>query len=477
MKPLHFLITLILLGSYSANAQQSVSKSHQKPLTAAEKREKNLQFVKSHFPSVTKVETKKTRGGSRLINRTQSQVVTSSPYVYEMSDSTNYYYKSNYGYDETPFIFSTDFDVTSLTDNQQNYYDSSLRYTFDFMSGTVAVSDSTVCTFNANHSLLSERSFGLQFPFYTSQTNTYNPANLRTVQSDTMVFMLTDTSISRSQMAYDASNRLIRFFMEDYDTLANAWVPFLLDSFFYTGSNLTSARIYEYDQLSSSFLPTEFYTLTYSGANILTTVLGQIWTGTSWENDLKVDYTYNGSNQLTTTEYKEWNGASWDNLDRENRTYGAGPYPVTLVYQEWDGSMYQNSDRNVFVFNASNQVTHDSSFTWDAMSNAWVHANLTTYAYESFIPQSVQQLPELKGSLTIYPVPANEQLSITANWDEPQAVSAFIYDMSGRVMQHIQWPRSGNIHQTINISGLPAGSYLLSLQNEKGQRTQRFTKN
>jgi alpha-tubulin suppressor-like RCC1 family protein len=68
----------------------------------------------------------------------------------------------------------------------------------------------------------------------------------------------------------------------------------------------------------------------------------------------------------------------------------------------------------------------------------------------------------------VYPVPAGDHIVIQT--DEPDALSAAIYDMQGRALRQIPTVNSG---APISVAGLPAGMYLLRLSNGECLRLEK----
>jgi uncharacterized repeat protein (TIGR01451 family) len=76
---------------------------------------------------------------------------------------------------------------------------------------------------------------------------------------------------------------------------------------------------------------------------------------------------------------------------------------------------------------------------------------------------------EEKNAFTIYPNPANEVLNIQSN--KSQLISKVeIYNMMGQMMYRTEKTTP------INVSGLPTGTYFVSIFSDKGKSTQKFIK-
>lgn len=85
----------------------------------------------------------------------------------------------------------------------------------------------------------------------------------------------------------------------------------------------------------------------------------------------------------------------------------------------------------------------------------------------------INNISQIENTLSIYPNPTNE--NITINFiSSSKNTSVKIYDTTGRIVKNIENVRSGE--NTINISELEAGLYILNLQDDNNSVTKRFIK-
>lgn len=81
---------------------------------------------------------------------------------------------------------------------------------------------------------------------------------------------------------------------------------------------------------------------------------------------------------------------------------------------------------------------------------------------------------EITGTFKIFPNPSNQEIQIDLSGLKSAAQQFEITDLKGRIVvtkQHV-----GSLHQTISISELPVGNYLLRITTAKGIVTQKISK-
>ena len=78
--------------------------------------------------------------------------------------------------------------------------------------------------------------------------------------------------------------------------------------------------------------------------------------------------------------------------------------------------------------------------------------------------------------LGTYPNPAGQQATLRYALPERQDVEMRLYDVLGRqVRTVVQGTKEGRQEQTLDVSKLPSGVYVLRLQSDGQVRTQKLT--
>jgi hypothetical protein len=314
------------------------------------------------------------------------------------------------------------------------------------------------------------------------------------------------TTTSRTVNFFDASDHLIADSLYSWNGSSSSWQGSYTDSFTYDAhGNLTIDKQMAY------------------------------WSSTStWADNQKVYYYYNTSNSLdsTNTWYKLSGGTTWNLVNRHRYIYDAHNNLVADSSLDPDGSGGWTVDKlNFFTYTGANDIskiitylytvaniysrelytydTHHNNLTdtlslYDAGSSGYLYYKLNTYTYNSdnfvlihdaytwqgslkwfggmseqnyYEPYSaVPTVPALSaGHILLYPSPANTVMNIDMNFDEPQKGSIAIYDISGRLYLQWQFNSTANYHQSISVSQLPAGNYVLRTHSNGAQYVQRFT--
>ena len=70
----------------------------------------------------------------------------------------------------------------------------------------------------------------------------------------------------------------------------------------------------------------------------------------------------------------------------------------------------------------------------------------------------------------LFPNPVNEVVFVKGNLEETQNMSLHLVNLLGQTILEKDLGNIQNIEETINLSGVPNGSYLLMLQSESGER-------
>lgn len=78
--------------------------------------------------------------------------------------------------------------------------------------------------------------------------------------------------------------------------------------------------------------------------------------------------------------------------------------------------------------------------------------------------------------LSLYPNPTSDVLNVSVKLDEAQDVMYILTDVTGRVLSVANSKNVTEETQSINVSHLPAGVYLLTARTDKGASTERFIK-
>jgi hypothetical protein len=78
-------------------------------------------------------------------------------------------------------------------------------------------------------------------------------------------------------------------------------------------------------------------------------------------------------------------------------------------------------------------------------------------------------------SISYYPNPVKDYLTIEASFEKPNAIEIQLMDMSGRVLTAMEIASSNQISTTMDVSNFKSGKYLLVIKTESTQKVERIT--
>ena len=89
---------------------------------------------------------------------------------------------------------------------------------------------------------------------------------------------------------------------------------------------------------------------------------------------------------------------------------------------------------------------------------------------------SVDAANEVLAGVTVSPNPTQGRVDVRADLGEATPLSAAVYDLTGRRLRTYDWGRQRRVSEQADLTGLPAGMYLLRLQAGRAARTVRVVK-
>jgi hypothetical protein len=106
-----------------------------------------------------------------------------------------------------------------------------------------------------------------------------------------------------------------------------------------------------------------------------------------------------------------------------------------------------------------------STKSWDANIQQFVWQmgdNEERNYYETFT-NSVKDAAKTNAGLTVYPVPARNELNVKLNLTSAQNATITLHDATGSVVKVITTPTAAQYSQRIDVSNLPAGHYIVRM--------------
>ena len=167
-------------------------------------------------------------------------------------------------------------------------------------------------------------------------------------------------------------------------------------------------------------------------------------TPTKIKYKFKAEFEYNSYNQITHARYYHY-------------------------ANEDDGSSYVESTRIDNTYDSEGNILEHHHTIYDAQYRRWETYNKKTYYYSSYIHTAIPVENELT-ELSIYPNPANSVLHLSNPYSLTGTYS--IISMTGVMVE-----KEKTISETIDVSALAKGVYIILFKNELKTQTLKFVKN
>ncbi|WP_165864918.1 T9SS type A sorting domain-containing protein [Rufibacter latericius] len=283
-----------------------------------------------------------------------------------------------------------------------------------------------------------------------------------------------------------------------------------------TAGHLTDITAYGWD--TNAWVIEDRTVLGYTaGSDRPISVTYQEWENNAWKDFERytdiVWHSFENTNfsdpetwQLASYTYQERENNGWVNLLKETRTYSANDSYVA-VGEEWVNNAWVNAYRYADTFDEKGNLilgveeswvngawviengfkylrTYDSNGNmaevvfqrWEPTSEGSVegaYVNQDRYVYSNFqvVLSAKEDLEKL--ALQVYPNPMAGKFSIRL--DQNHGATAKVMSLAGQALftTSLTNPAKG---QEINISHLPAGTYILQIQTKTGVRSQKIVK-
>ena len=266
-----------------------------------------------------------------------------------------------------------------------------------------------------------------QFDIYAESTFEYDANNNLLVEAYISDPIANPTTESLDSMFYDASNKLSRAISYEWD--GSALAPLSESLITYTGNEISNLKLYEAPTSQLEWTYDIYYT--YSGGTPSLIEAYPVTGGVpSTTVEVEINYTFNSDNQLSL--YQIYFGG--DLFGQQGYTYDTEGFVVKI----------ENSDL-------------------DFSTSAIYLSEVKDFYYQS--TANLIELPTVKA--TIYPNPSNDFITIESD-SQVDRISVLTTD--GKVMIE----QKGN---TVNVSNLTVGIYVVNITTTEGTTQTRFMKN
>jgi hypothetical protein len=159
----------------------------------------------------------------------------------------------------------------------------------------------------------------------------------------------------------------------------------------------------------------------------------------------------------------------WDTQNNMRETVATANQTLSGMAMSWANFTinftYQtgnNPDTCIIVLRASGANPTNQDYLW-----------VDNLAFTGTV--GIENQSSFLNNVSLYPNPANSQLAVDLNFNSPQETTLQIVDLNGRVVYSYNTGMlNGQNKETIDISGLAKGAYLLRVIAESGTETKNF---
>jgi hypothetical protein len=201
--------------------------------------------------------------------------------------------------------------------------------------------------------------------------------------------------------------------------------------------------------------------------------------GTMPDDTVEMVFNSYGNFKIPETEVKMVQNAQGDleNYEAHYNLLDANGDKIEDITSYWNSTAQQWEPfmRGVYTYYSKGVLKSYESTRWDKQNSAWVYMQDTSdfgnskriniiYAVE-WTTGIEQHILFEANSLVLYPSPSSDFINIQTTFTKPQSVAATITDMQGRVLRTWSEPSTKEYHRTIPVADLPAGNYVLKLND------------
>lgn len=419
--------------------------------------------------------------------------------VFVLRDSSNYTYTNDRGGDLTHDMkFDRKNDLTFNTGTGSYVPTSRTSQTFDGGSRTLSITEEVYDA--PSSSWLNS----------TNTLNTYNgQGNLETTISQ---YWNTSTQSWGNNMKsiyfYNGDNTLDTTIRQYWDQ-STSWInsEMMINNYDING-NLLIQTNFSWDG-SSMWLNSNRMVYSYN-ADVLEADIQQYWNGSSWINYIRHQYTYDGAGNMLSDVYSQWltSTSSWRNINKTTNVFNMNNDKESMLYQtwitgsntwlnvtnnvysydtshnntlevtqNWISNMFRNMNRYQRTYNNRNQMTAEMSQRWN-IGGFWENLNGDThnrYYYQTYTLGIKATNNGTTGEVRMYPVPANNVMTLDIAWKQPQDFTVMIVDMTGRLVRQWAEKSTEQYRKQIPVGDLATGNYLLQIKNGSENIVKQFS--
>ncbi|MBW7912648.1 MAG: T9SS type A sorting domain-containing protein [Taibaiella sp.] len=203
---------------------------------------------------------------------------------------------------------------------------------------------------------------------------------------------------------------------------------------------------------------------TYSNNKIVTS-LEQYYDTAGWVNDYadSTGYDNNGYYNYHLPKYWDVDSAKWIYDQLETRTNNSKGLPTNVFFSQWNDttSMWEIQGEGEVSYDSNDNPTSIEVYVYFGGFKLPTPFLIRNMYWEYYFNVGVQDAQK-KEQVVIYPNPASTNINIVLG--ERKDANIMLTGMNGQTVRNMQ--ATGVQKTTLNVSGLPAGNYILSVESE-----------
>ncbi len=189
-----------------------------------------------------------------------------------------------------------------------------------------------------------------------------------------------------------------------------------------------------------------------------------------WVPNSKTRIMLAANDKLSSIISYNWNTttSTWDNVFKAEYTFDSNGYNGTYIIYMWDSasSAWVGYSKSEYINNSNGIITVSTTYMWNKATSVWNKQSTAMYYYT---PGTSSEIPSIsKENYLIYPNPAVNSLYISGL---NKLADVSIMDINGQMIYESQLQSN-----TVDVSSLRSGIYLISIKTMDGNSVSRFIK-